>query len=220
MPAKKRTIDVLTCEQCGTAFPFKQSGPRPNRFCTWSCRLASSDPKGRFWAKVNKNGPIPTSCPERGPCWLWTGSLFSGSGYGQFWMNGTNRRAHIVSYEWANGPSDDPQVQHWCNVRACVRPSHLTTGDANRNMQYASETGRMASGDRHWLKNRPDHRRHAAGERNGMVKLTESDVLDIWRMERAGQSRREIANAKRVTESTISMILTRRTWRHVTPPHD
>jgi hypothetical protein len=37
----------------------------------------------RFWSKVNKDGPIPASCPELGPCWLWTRSCYY-NGYGQF----------------------------------------------------------------------------------------------------------------------------------------
>lgn len=26
----------------------------------------------RFWAKVDKNGPMPEGRPDLGPCWLWT----------------------------------------------------------------------------------------------------------------------------------------------------
>jgi hypothetical protein len=25
----------------------------------------------RFWAKVNKDGPIPEHCSELGKCWVW-----------------------------------------------------------------------------------------------------------------------------------------------------
>src|SRR5690348_8449196 len=28
----------------------------------------------RFWAKVDKNGPVPEYRPDLGPCWLWTAS--------------------------------------------------------------------------------------------------------------------------------------------------
>src|SRR6478609_5365672 len=38
--------------------------------------------RDRFWKKVDKNGPIPAHRPELGPCWIWTGWICSGTGYG------------------------------------------------------------------------------------------------------------------------------------------
>ena len=160
MPARKRTVDVLTCENCAVTFPYKHSGGKANRFCSRDCAY-SRTPEQRFWAKVDKFGPIPEACPELGCCWCWLGSLFTDSGYGQFWMDGTNRRAHIVSYEWAVGPTDGQQVQHRCNVRVCVNPAHLTLGTPAENTAYAVKHGRMASGERHWLRKGPDTRQHA-----------------------------------------------------------
>ena len=37
----------------------------------------------RFWAKVNKDGPIPAHHPELGPCWIWTAAT-DPKGYGRF----------------------------------------------------------------------------------------------------------------------------------------
>jgi len=37
----------------------------------------------RFWAKVDKNGPVPAHRPELGPCWIWTAARFK-RGYGKF----------------------------------------------------------------------------------------------------------------------------------------
>ena len=93
MPVRKRTVDELTCECCGVVFPYKHSGGKPNRFCSRAC-VYSRTPEQRFWEKVNKDGPVPEACPDLGCCWCWTGSLFTDSGYGQFWLDGTNRRAH------------------------------------------------------------------------------------------------------------------------------
>ncbi len=36
----------------------------------------------RFWAKVDKNGPVSAHAPSLGQCWLWTGCVLNG--YGQF----------------------------------------------------------------------------------------------------------------------------------------
>lgn len=41
----------------------------------------------RFWAKVDKSDG----------CWVWTAGISSG-GYGSFWLDGKNRRAHRVAY--------------------------------------------------------------------------------------------------------------------------
>ena len=78
----------------------------------------------RFWAKVNKDGPIPEHRPELGKCWVWTAAL--GSGYGMFWMDGRQHRAHVVSYTWEYGEIPKwRERDHLCRNRACVRPTHL-----------------------------------------------------------------------------------------------
>lgn len=49
----------------------------------------------RFWAKVNKDGPIPEHRPELGPCWVWTGSL--SRGYPILTRDGRDVRGHRLS---------------------------------------------------------------------------------------------------------------------------
>ena len=69
----------------------------------------------RFWEKVKKTAE----------CWIWTGANI-GNGYGVFRINGGNRVAHRVSFEWANGPIPAGlEVDHTCFNRLCVKPSHL-----------------------------------------------------------------------------------------------
>lgn len=81
-------------------------------------------PDVRFWAKVNKDGPIPENRPELGSCWLWTASL-DPHGYGQFWSGKRLMRAHRWAYINANGePPPGTEQDHLCRVPACVRPSH------------------------------------------------------------------------------------------------
>jgi hypothetical protein len=45
-------------------------------------QYTNTTPSERFWAKVDKNGPIPAYRPDLGPCWLWTASKRA-DGYGQ-----------------------------------------------------------------------------------------------------------------------------------------
>lgn len=89
----------------------------------------------RFLSKVNKNGPLPPKHPELGPCWLWKPSPGAG-GYCYFTVNGKPKLAHRVSCEHFNGAIPAGyDVDHLCEVRNCVRPSHLkarTHGDNAR----------------------------------------------------------------------------------------
>lgn len=90
---------------------------------------ASGSPIERWWAKVDKAGPIPAERPELGPCWLWTKSL-DRNGYGQFDVidaaGHKNHRAHRWGYQQLIRPlADDETLDHLCRVHACVRPEHL-----------------------------------------------------------------------------------------------
>lgn len=96
----------------------------------------------RFWAKVNKAGPIPTYAPHLGPCWLWTGALNGGTGYGSFSLgyrraNGSpaSGLAHRVAYAIQRGAIPKGlTIDHLCRVRHCVRPTHLEATSMKTNI--------------------------------------------------------------------------------------
>lgn len=138
----------------------------------------------RFWLKVER--------PE-GPdaCWLWTGDL-SNNGYGTFTVGDDRSLAHRFAYALANGPIPDGLVLlHSCDMRACVRPSHLKpdTQQANMDDMWAKERG--ASGDRNGARLYPT--RMKRGEENGNARLTEAMVVEARRLASEGVPRREIA---------------------------
>ena len=91
----------------------------------------------RFWSKVDKNGPAPEHKPELGPCWLWTGSVNQGTGYGQFSpKHGFQVQTHRYSYELANESIPDGfDVHHTCHVRRCCNPAHLAALSRAENMR-------------------------------------------------------------------------------------
>ncbi len=58
-------------------------------------------------------------------CWLWIGCINS-TGYGTVSYKGKTCRAHRVYYELENGPIPEGlEIDHLCEVRACVNPQHL-----------------------------------------------------------------------------------------------
>lgn len=95
------------------------------------------NPQERFWAKVDKSGPLASNA--LGQCWNWTASCRPNRGgpRGQFFVNGKNRYAYHVSYEWCVGPIKDGQViDHKCHNGLCVNPSHLRAVEGQKqNLQ-------------------------------------------------------------------------------------
>lgn len=149
--------------------------------------------KARFWSKVNKTDS----------CWLWE-SAINHHGYGLFSIHYKTRRAHRLSWEWANG--EIPKglfVLHECDVRGCVNPDHLFLGTPKDNTKDMYEKGRANSfpGDRR-------------GESSPTSKLTNDSVLAIRAL--AGSiSTQAIANQFGVSKSTVQAITCRRLWKHL-----
>lgn len=105
----------------------------------------------RFWAKVDKNGPVPAHCPELGPCWLWTRAT-DRRGYGRFGIGpAANCRmfgAHRVAMALTGTiPPDDLFGCHHCDNPPCCNPAHLflgTCADNCADMVAKGRSGRLA----------------------------------------------------------------------------
>lgn len=96
-----------------------------------------------FWKKVNKNGAIQPHCPELGRCWLWMASLRDKK-YGQFWLNGKNKNAHVAAWILTFGAiPNNLYVLHKCDNKLCVNPDHLYIGSQKQNIEDAVKKGRM-----------------------------------------------------------------------------
>ena len=70
-------------------------------------------------------------------CWLWNLSKTT-KGYGQGYVEGENRRMHIVAFEVYEGEIEG-ELHHKCGVRHCVRPhpDHVVDVPPDVNQKYS-----------------------------------------------------------------------------------
>jgi hypothetical protein len=130
-------------------------------------------------------------------CWLWRGGT-NGRGYGVMGLNDPRRMAYVhrVMYEIAKGPIvDGYEVAHTCDVRNCVRPSHLVLMTHAGNVADMVSKGRSARG---------------ASRRN--TRLTEDAVRAIRLRAAAGERRVELAAEFGVSVAAVDLIVTRKRW--------
>lgn len=140
----------------------------------------------RFFGKV---------CVAECGCHNWTGYKLP-NGYGQFRFKGKAAYAHRVAWELANGSDPgDAYVLHSCDNRMCVNPEHLSLGSFQDNMDDMTAK-----------------RRHAHGSRNAHAKLT---VEQIRAIRASSKKQAEIAAEYGVTQGTISVVRSGRTWQYV-----
>lgn len=126
-------------------------------------------------------------------CWTWLGRPHRG--YGRHARMGAHRKMWMVIH----GPI--PQgtlVLHTCDNPQCVNPDHLYLGDHQDNMN-----------------DKVRRYRQARGANNGNAKLSEQDVLEIRQRHSKGFSQTDLTNMFPVNDRSISMIVNRKTWRHI-----
>jgi hypothetical protein len=134
-----------------------------------------NEPESRFWAKVDKNGPVH---PElKTPCWLWTASV-SPKGYGYFKWNGKVGRVHRFAYLTFKGQIPDGlEVDHLCEVRHCVNPDHLQLLTHEENLLKSSNIVAINARKTHCPKGHPYDRMNSRGFRSCLTCLRESRRL-------------------------------------------
>jgi hypothetical protein len=140
-------------------------------------------------------GPLETPCLE----WQYGRSP---KGYGQFYYGAKGHLAHRVA--WLVFKGEVPaglEICHACDQTWCVNIEHLFVATHSENMRDMYTKGRDVS---------------LFGEDHGLAKLTEDQVLEIYRMVVSGRyTQREIGRQFGVTQSTVSLIKHERMWTHL-----
>ena len=146
----------------------------------------------RFWKKVASG--------DRLDCWNWKAYIHP-SGYGMFAIKRKMWLVHRVAWILAYG--DIPTgfcVLHKCDNRICVNHRHLFLGTYKDNAVDRDKKGRGKI---------PDNR----GEKHGLSKLTEEQVLEIKRQcETRKLNNTQIAKAFGVNRRHIGRIASGKRW--------
>lgn len=161
----------------------------------------------RFWKNVEKSDG----------CWIWRGVVTS-AGYGVIYVRPKNLRAHRVSWHIHFGPIPQGMfICHTCDNPRCVRPDHLFVGSPRANHDDMKRKGRAPTDAKNGSATRPD--RVARGERHGVSRLTDAQVIEIRtryrRGDRHGNGAGLLAREYGVSKAAVRRIVLRLYWRHL-----
>jgi hypothetical protein len=209
------------CERpgCGKEFiaRHKEIAQGLARYCSMDCVRAvlyGATLADRFWAKVDKNGPIPAHRPELGQCWIWTGA-HNRSGCGKIEVNGSLMPAPQAALLLAGRPVlPGQEACHHCDNPPCVRHDHLFGGTRKQDVADARQKGRLATGQRHGNNTHPESRPRGEAHKHSVLN---PDIVRSIRADRAAGllSRRQMAEKYGVSQGCIDGVIRRRTWNHV-----
>ena len=126
-------------------------------------------------------------------CWRWRGRT-STHGYGRV----GDRFAHRLYYTHFIGPiPKNMQVQHICDVRDCVNPSHLKLGTDTDNAKDCVERQRTSRGDK-----------------NGRAKLTKAQAQRLRRL-KGRISVRKAAKLFGLSHTSVWHLWSGKHWKHL-----
>lgn len=209
----KKGQAVWLCEcDCGNKKKYLGINLRFKHPLSCGCDLRK---KTKAWGKVGGVRPnsgrkkvelkkrITYKIDKKTGCWEWSGSN-NGNGYGRVSHNGKYICAHRGSYIVNVGPIPKGLlVLHKCDNRMCVNPDHLFLGTHKDNCHDMYKKGRQA---------------FRKGEKNGMSKLKERDIIDIRKMRGNNDNTytyKDIATIYNVSDRCIRAVIHNETWKHV-----
>lgn len=156
----------------------------------------------RFWSKVDNIDNVLV-------CWNWTGCK-NKKGYGEIYFPYIGKHIHAHQISWIIFYGDIPNglcVCHKCDNPACVNPNHLFLGTIQDNNLDRDKKGRRKQGKVYYG---VEHHNHGTGGQSN--KLSESDVIEIRALKKAGFTNRKIAEMFGVSSGLINNIWHKRKW--------
>jgi HNH endonuclease len=187
---KNAVIWELQCD-CGSP-PCFFAGSQVKEGVIESCGcLRFSNTEEKFWNSLDKEAS--------NGCWKWTKVMMK-SGYGTTHYQGRRVYTHRLAWELINGAIPIGMcVCHKCDNPPCCNPDHLFLGTHEENQKDKIDKGRQPK-----------------GEDTAQAILTEKDIIAIRDEYRTkGTLQRELARKYGVHIMTISDIIRRRSWRHI-----
>ena len=176
--------------------------------------MTATDRK-RFFSKTKRAIEVRPGMAT--PCLEWQASR-ARFGHGHFKLDGKITLAHRAAWEDKHGPIPDGIcVLHKCDNPPCVDDEHLFLGTQVDNIADMDAKGRRNwnSGNEHHSRLHPECM--ARGERVSSAKLTKENVRFIFWLRAQGWDLRRLAAEFGVSLQLISMVLTRKIWRHIQP---
>lgn len=133
-------------------------------------------------------------------CLVWTGCKDK-DGYGKIQIGKKHYRTHRLAYEIAYGEiPKGKMICHKCSNKACCNITHLYVGNAKINANDREEHGHNAF----------------KGERNPKAKLSIAEVIMIKDLYKSGDfTYKELGDRFDVSGHQISLIINKKTWKHV-----
>lgn len=139
-------------------------------------------------------------------CWEWTGHRSGRMKHGATSVFGIPQYVHRVAWSIFKGPiPDNLCVLHHCDNPICF------------NYEKCLFLGTPADNTQDMMnKNRCSRQVVHQGEAHPLSKLSEIEVIEIRKLHAIGGTYRGIARAFGLDASTVTAIVKRETWRHVT----
>ena len=144
-----------------------------------------------------------TKYEKTATCWNWTAGCDTG-GYGRFRLTNKTVKAHKVALFLSTGKyysgQDGLIACHSCKKNTgCVNPEHLDWDTPAQNTADRKRDGTECYGEKH-----------------GRAKLTEANVLEIrQKCATKEYTHQKLAEEYGVDKSAISLIIRRKTWKHL-----
>ena len=152
-------------------------------------KLPNKVPNKTFWEQVEKTDG----------CWFWTGAKDS-CGYGTYSINRFVHKSHRYAYEFITKEKIGSRIaMHTCDVPSCVNPDHIRLGTHQDNM-----------------KDKVKKNRQAKGEKIGVSKLTNNDVLIARnRYKNEKITYQDLADQFGVCKDTMQKAIRGIYWKHL-----